>query len=288
LIYLNPRPTRRALMDFYPEEYPPHQSVHDTTGRVPGRAMRLAKAWAVRWSIRGLGFDPGEVSETLRRVGDFPPHFPFAFFPTKPGGRLLDVGCGTGIYLDAFRRLGWDVCGVEISAEAAERARTHLGLNIITGELEDARLPDEHFDIITLIHVVEHLPDPVRTLTEVCRILKKGGLALLALPNVRSLTRYLFGSYWFPLDVPRHLQSFSPRTLRRLVARVKGLRPVKVNHLPVAIGLTGSWAYLCRDYPLLGKVLWPGLVSRLAPLAAWALALIRLSDSIVVYVRKAA
>lgn len=288
LVYLNPRPTRNALADFYPHEYPPFQAVSHDPVRPHSRVRRWVKAWAVRWYTRGLDFEPPQVRETLARIEDFPPHFTFGFFPTKRHGRLLDVGCGSGLYLHAFQKLGWNAHGVEISARVAEATRRALGLNVITGALEEAKFPDAYFDVVTLIHVLEHLSDPVGTLREVCRILKKDGLVVMAVPNFRSPTALVFRSYWFALDMPRHLCQFSPTSLRALLDKVGGIRLVRVNHLPLTVGFAKSWAYLCQDYPRLGKVLPPRLIARLAPFLAWAVALARLSDSIVVYARKVA
>lgn len=288
LVYLNPRPTRRSLANFYPEEYPPHQPVGYHASAPQSRVRRWTKALAVRWYTRGLGFDPGQVRETLSRIEDFPPHFTFGFFPTKCGGRLLDLGCGSGLYLHAFQRLGWEVYGVEISAAVAEQARRMFGLNVFVGELEGARFPDEYFDVVILAHVLEHLWDPVGTLREVGRILKKDGLVVVAMPNSRSIMALIFRSYWFHLDVPRHFYHFTPASLRALFARVGGLRCLRVNHLPMTAGFDRSWAYLCHDYPRLGNGFPPRLIGRLAPALAWAMALVKLSDSIVVYVRKVA
>jgi 2-polyprenyl-3-methyl-5-hydroxy-6-metoxy-1,4-benzoquinol methylase len=287
LTYLNPRPTARALEAFYPNEYPPHRPAAGNPA-VPNRTRMWVKAWAARWYTRGLQFDPVHVRETLRRIEDFPPYFPLGFFPTKPGGRLLDVGCGSGIYLHAFQKLGWEAYGVEISPGVAERARKTFGLNVITSELEEARFPDGYFDVVTLIHVMEHLRHPVRTLQEVRRILTADGIAVVALPNLRSLARLLFRAHWFHWDVPRHLYHYSPTSLRRLLAKVGGIRLVRVNHVPVANGFTGSWAYLCQEHPHLGKACPGWVISRLVPPLAWAAALAGLSDSIVVYVRKVA
>lgn len=288
LIYLNPRPTRRALAEIYPKEYPPHAPVPCGGSRPQSKRRRWMKAVAVRWYTRGLGFDPREVRETLSRVDEFPPHFTFGFFPTKPHGKLLDVGCGTGLYLHAFQRLGWEAYGVEISAAVAEETRRRLGLKVISGVLEDAKFPDGTFDVVTLIHVLEHLLDPVATLHEVCRILKSGGMALMAVPNFRSVAALIFRSRWFPLEVPRHFCQLTPDTVGAMLARVKGLEMVKVNHLPITVGFTKSWAYVCQDFPRLGRILPAWVIHRLAPPLAWAAALARVSDSIVVYARKTA
>lgn len=286
LVYLNPRPTRRALEAFYASDYPVYQVPLGNRARAVSLARAWAKAWAARWYSRGLRFDPMRIRDTLLRVADFPPYFPFGFFPTMPGGRLLDLGCGSGNYLHAFQRLGWEAYGVDNSPLAAEQVRKTFGLKVITGELEETNFPDGYFDVITLIHVLEHLRDPVGTLQEVSRILARGGLILLALPNVRSLPAWVFGSHWFALDVPRHLYHFSPATLRHLLRKVDGIRPVRVNHVPVTEGLTESCAYLCQDSPRFRRFLPRRVTSLLAPPLAWAIALGRLSDSIVVYAKK--
>lgn len=169
---------------------------------------------------------------------------------------------------------------------AAEQVRKTFGLQVITGELENVKFPDGYFDVITLIHVLEHLRDPVGTLREVCRILKKGGIVIMAVPNIRSLAGFLFQSYWFHLDAPRHLHHFSPASLRRLLCKADGIRPVRVNHLPMTEGLTESWAYLCRDSPRFRKFLPRRVISLFAPPLAWAIAVGGLSDSIVVYAKK--
>jgi 2-polyprenyl-3-methyl-5-hydroxy-6-metoxy-1,4-benzoquinol methylase len=286
LTYLSPRPTPRALLDWYFEGYEPHQPAPAFRPTRQGPIRRWIKSRAVRWYARGLGFDPGEVRATLDRIDDFPPYFTFGFVPTRRGGRVLDVGCGTGFGLDAARRLGWEAHGVEPAAAAAEIARATLGSAVVTGTLEDARYPDEHFDVVTMFHVLEHLPDPVGTLREVARVLRPDGLALLAVPNHRSLLAFAFRSYWFPWEVPRHLYHFSPTSLAALLDRVATLRLARTNYVPAPAGFTLSWEYLRRDHPWLGRTLSPRTVARLGQVVAWTTALAGLGDSIVAYARK--
>jgi SAM-dependent methyltransferase len=204
LVYLSPRPTARALADWYFDGYEPHRPPAPFRPVRRGALRRWLARAAVWWYTRGLGFDPGEVRATLDRLDELPPLFAFAFVPARRAGRALDVGCGTGSQMDAARRLGWQVYGVEPSPAAAETARRTLGLCVVTGTLEAAAYPDEHFDVVSLSHVLEHLPDPVGTLVEVARVLRPGGLCLLAVPNHRSLQALAFGSRWFPWEVPRH------------------------------------------------------------------------------------
>lgn len=133
-------------------------------------------------------------------------------------GRVLDIGCGRGIYLDALRRKGFQTVGIELSDTAARYAREGLMLDrIFVGRLEDMRFPDRYFDAVSIFHVLEHLPRPSGTLREVGRILAPGGVLVVAFPNIRSLQARIFRRLWFHLDIPRHLFHFSPRSLDALL-----------------------------------------------------------------------
>ena len=139
--------------------------------------------------------------------------------PAPERGHLLDVGCGSGAFLQTMRELGWHVHGVEPDAAAARVAREHYGLDISCGTLEEAALAAEQFDAITMRHVIEHLPDPVTTLRECRRLLKPSGRLIVTTPNVESLGRRVFGTSWRGLEVPRHLQLFSVGTLAECAHR---------------------------------------------------------------------
>jgi SAM-dependent methyltransferase len=131
------------------------------------------------------------------------------------GGRLLDVGCNTGFFLNAAR-LSYDVAGVEPSAWARKFANEKLHLGVAAGSLEQAKFPDASFDVTTLIDVIEHLPDPKAALCEVARVTKPGGILYLVTPDVESISARLLRGRWWGLR-PAHIYYFSPRTLRRLL-----------------------------------------------------------------------
>jgi SAM-dependent methyltransferase len=135
------------------------------------------------------------------------------------GGRLLDVGCGNGSFLDQMRQLGWDVTGVEPDGAAVTVAREKLGLRVFEGSLEEAGLPGGHYDAITMNHVIEHLPDPIVTLKECHRVLRPGGKLIVATPNINSMGSQVFGEHWRGLEVPRHLHLFCPQSLRMAAER---------------------------------------------------------------------
>ncbi|MCX7974180.1 MAG: class I SAM-dependent methyltransferase [Candidatus Aminicenantes bacterium] len=135
------------------------------------------------------------------------------------GGHLLDVGCGNGWFLKVMLKLGWKVTGVERDEEAVRLAKDMFGLEVIQGTLDDIKFPPEQFEAITINHVIEHVHDPIKLLAECRRILKSNGIIVIATPNLKSLTKYLFGQYWRGWDVPRHLFLFSPKSLRICVER---------------------------------------------------------------------
>lgn len=146
-------------------------------------------------------------------------------------GRLLDVGCGTGVFLSMARARGWDVQGVELSPFAAQQARERLRLDVVTGMLRDGRFPNASFDVITMLDVFEHLPDPRSELRELFRVLRPGGVLLLDTPNARALLRRMAdwiyrwsgGAVRYPvakLYHEFHLYYFSEHVLRRLLGEV--------------------------------------------------------------------
>jgi len=203
LLYLNPRPAPDSLTKYYPEQYAPY--------RVPSEGQAATVA---RWLER---YGP------LRRCR--------AILAWKTAGRVLDVGCSTGVFLAEMARHGhWELHGVEVNARAAEYARQRYGLRIFTGQLAEAGYADEYFDVATLWHVLEHLPHPRSALSEIHRILKPGGILVVQVPNLGSLEARLFGRFWAGVDAPRHLYVFSQKTLSDLL-RAAGFDEVYVPHL---------------------------------------------------------
>ena len=127
----------------------------------------------------------------------------------------LDIGCGDGRFMAALQKRGYRVTGTETDPVAAALSRKRTGATVYESSLP----PDgtASFDFVSLLHVLEHIPDPRQTLGAVRDRLAPGGKLLLVLPNADSLEAGLFGASWYHLDLPRHLWGFSPRTLVRLV-----------------------------------------------------------------------
>jgi 2-polyprenyl-3-methyl-5-hydroxy-6-metoxy-1,4-benzoquinol methylase len=134
-------------------------------------------------------------------------------------GKLLDVGCSFGFFLDAARQRGWSVEGIDISAYAADYARSRFNLSVQSVPVTEARFPDQAFDVITMWEVVEHLPSPVDALRHLSRFLRPGGMIVLGTPNVASYMATIQGKRWRNWEPPAHLLYFSPATMSRLIDR---------------------------------------------------------------------
>jgi 2-polyprenyl-3-methyl-5-hydroxy-6-metoxy-1,4-benzoquinol methylase len=141
------------------------------------------------------------------------------------GGRLVDVGIGTGLLLHLAELQGFRALGVEISPGAAEKAREEFGVEVAVGDFESVEL-GEPVDAITMADVVEHTRDPRRFLERAASLLRPGGALFVAVPNHRSTLFWAadvvarlpgIGAMAHRLYVPNHYYYFTPATLSRLV-----------------------------------------------------------------------
>jgi SAM-dependent methyltransferase len=142
--------------------------------------------------------------------------------PLKPGSRLLDVGAGDGFFLDLARAAGYDTCGTELSETGAALAKAR-GHDLRIGQIGNLDFGGQRFDVITLWHVLEHVPNPGRVLDAVLGLLAPGGILALAVPNEENrLFRHRLGLLRVPNPLGPltwgqeiHLTHFQPATLRR-------------------------------------------------------------------------
>jgi len=195
---LYPTPSPDRLRALYPDEY---------YGE-PGRKFQPL--------IEGL----------VRAVGER--HISFLSRELTAGARILDVGCGRGVTLGALAEQGFEVHGLEISAEAARGADPRIEIRIAEN-LKDAEYRAASFDQVIIWHVLEHLNDPVGTLREAHRILKPGGRLIVAVPNFSSLQARCAGAAWFHLDLPRHVHHFPLPALQQLLT-ITGFHVRSVHH----------------------------------------------------------
>jgi SAM-dependent methyltransferase len=133
-------------------------------------------------------------------------------------GKLLEVGSYCGFFLDEIRRDGWDAVGLEPFRAAADYSRREFGLSIIDGALPQPQLPDGAFDAIVMLHVIEHMPDPIANLRELRRLLKPGGVLVVETPRFDSLAFKLLGRRERSVSAcDGHIYFFTVPTLSKMV-----------------------------------------------------------------------
>ena len=134
-------------------------------------------------------------------------------------GRLLDIGCGYGFFLQEMKYRGWKIEGIEISEIGRQYARDKWDIHVFSQPLENVGLEADSFDVVTLFYVIEHVNDPLGLLKEVKRILKPDGLIFLRWPHSTPIVRIL-GPFSKKLDLyhtPYHLYDFSPMTMEKML-----------------------------------------------------------------------
>jgi len=153
-------------------------------------------------------------------------------------GKLLDMGCGTGFLLKVARRRGWGGVGVEYSENAVRYGRKHYHLDICHGAVMEARFERARFDAVTMINVIEHLPDPLSELQEVRRILKPQGVVLIRTPNFEchaNLRSMRQGKQPTAGVTVEHLYYFTRETIQKMLKKV-GFEVAKITTFNVRDG----------------------------------------------------
>jgi ubiquinone/menaquinone biosynthesis C-methylase UbiE len=148
-------------------------------------------------------------------------------------GTILDIGSGTGYFASTMKRAGWQTRGIEINEKARSFSITNFELEVDPPERITA-YESNSFDCITLWHVLEHFHDPFRYISEIYRLLKPGGVCIVALPNSSSLDAKSYKQFWAAWDVPRHLWHFQPVTFR-IFAEKSGFILENLKILPLDV-----------------------------------------------------
>ncbi|RLJ63331.1 methyltransferase family protein [Lacinutrix venerupis] len=143
--------------------------------------------------------------------------------------KILDIGCGTGSFLKIAKNNNWNVVGIEPNEKARSIAIENCGNSIFdTNKIEE--LKDGSFDVITLWHVLEHLPNLDRQIASLKRLLKANGTLIIAVPNFKSFDAKYYKEFWAAYDVPRHLWHFSKESIIKLFSTKK---MIVVKSLPM-------------------------------------------------------
>lgn len=135
-------------------------------------------------------------------------------------GRLLEIGCGDGGFLQAAASRGWEAVGLDFDENAVRQANSRPGVSARAQELSEANYPPNSFDAIVMNNVIEHIWNPVETLSRCRKLLRHGGRLIMITPNVSSAGHRIFGRHWRGLEPPRHLFLYDARPLRSLCQRV--------------------------------------------------------------------
>ncbi|MEL1239864.1 class I SAM-dependent methyltransferase [Flavobacterium flavipallidum] len=150
-------------------------------------------------------------------------------------GRILDIGAGTGDFLNVAKNDGWQATGIEPS-ERAKGIAINKGISFVesTSELES-----QSFDVITMWHVLEHVPDLDFQIKELKRLLKSTGTLIVAVPNFKSFDANYYGTYWAAFDVPIHFWHFSKKAIQMLFQKenikLEKVLPMKFDSFYVSL-----------------------------------------------------
>ncbi len=182
-------------------------------------------------------------------------------------GNVLDVGTGTGFFLNEMKRHGWQVTGTEKSPQARQFAAEKFKLDLKPDE-ELFILQENSFDVITLWHVLEHIHRLNDNMQAFSRLLKPDGKLVIAVPNRTSFDAIKYKEYWAAWDVPRHLWHFAPKNMR-LLAQRHGFRVKSMHNMPFDSFYV---SILSEKYKKSGFPLFKGL---LAGKISWLISLTR-------------
>jgi len=193
LLYTHPKPTASTLSNYYPEtNYISHTNQRRSLYDVLYHVVRYVS-----------------VKRKLRLLKPFQPK----------QAALLDVGAGTGFFLRAAKNKGWTVTGIEPNSAARNLANSKAPNTVFDSDAF-GQLPLNSFDVITLWHVLEHLPNLDEDIETLQKLLKPHGRIVVAVPNFKSFDALYFKDYWAAYDVPRHLWHFSQQSISKVFSEV--------------------------------------------------------------------
>lgn len=187
-------------------------------------------------------------------------------------GRLLDIGCSAGHFLDHARSAGFACSGVEFSPNSAQFARDHFGFNVHTGDIHGLSDDGELFDVITMFDVIEHVLNPSAEMATIYARLKPGGLFLVSTPNIdglfpqASLAFAKLLDHWPHIEPPHHLYQFSTKTLSAMLQKT-GFSVEGDHHINIDLAYSfGNFERLAKSPKILAYALLFAPLAKLGPL----------------------
>jgi 2-polyprenyl-3-methyl-5-hydroxy-6-metoxy-1,4-benzoquinol methylase len=198
LRFTNPRPDDHKMAGYYDsEEYISHSN---ESASLVNALYKIARIFTLRKKLK-----------LVERLSN--------------GKRLLDVGCGTGHFIDYCQQHDWQISGVEPNETARKQAENKTSIEI-SPELND--VVGGTFDVITLWHVLEHLPSLEQTMNKLKSLLAPNGILIIAVPNYQAYEESIFKENWAAYDVPRHLYHFNQKAVITLADKY-GLKVVRTS-----------------------------------------------------------
>ena len=217
LVFYVPRPTHEELADFYNQQ-----------------SYRQGYAQSV---MSSQDFVANRYQELKKIVSKYQPNL-----FNRSNKTFLDVGCGLGDLLQLAIADQWQVNGTEISPEAALQAQENIRNQILVGDILTLNLPENHFDLITIYHVIEHLIDPLPVLKNLQKLLKPEGILFIETPNLDSLGAKIRGKNWSNIIPPEHINYYSPKSLANSLT-IAGFDNSKVfTNAPYKIESVSNWS----------------------------------------------
>ncbi|OKL40820.1 class I SAM-dependent methyltransferase [Pontibacter flavimaris] len=190
--FTNPRPDAQSISQYYEsDDYISHSN---TTNGIINRAYHVVRSITTKQKV-----------ELINK-----------YAPVK--GSILDYGCGTGVFLSACKKDGWEIRGIEPNSKARKKATVQTG-EIIAETLED--IEGEKYEVITLWHVLEHIHALNETMEQLLEHLQEDGTLIIAVPNADSHDAQEYKENWAAYDVPRHLYHFTQPTMKRFLKKHK-------------------------------------------------------------------
>lgn len=219
VVFMNPRIPPKRIGEFYPKQYYTNQCAvaphNENTFR--SRLKKTLQITQLGYPMPNPRGSPAVVGILMRKLLMKTPAMRRQI-KRVPNGRVLDVGCGNGEMLDQYRALGWQTTGIEPGPESAQIARKK-GHCVITGVAEEANLPLESFDAITLWDALEHIPNPDIVVQKLFKLLAPRGHIYIHVPNYGSIYAKFWRDRWFMFTAPLHYFHYSATTLTYLLTK---------------------------------------------------------------------